>query len=182
MHANNEVGTVQPIEACAAIARAHGIPFHTDAAQSVGKISTRVDDLGVDMMAIAGHKFGAPKGIGALYVRRGTKLEPLIHGAGHEAGRRAGTESALLVTALGAACLLAGDLSRIDRVCALRDHFWRALKHRFGDEIVLNGHPEERLPNTLNISFVGRIGFEILAAMPVVAARVVSPKLPFSRA
>ena len=103
MHANNEVGTIQPIEDCAQIAHEHGIPFHTDAAQSVGKIPTRVDDLGVDFLTIAGHKLYAPKGIGALYIREGTALEQLIHGAGHELGRRAGTESALLTAALGEA-------------------------------------------------------------------------------
>ena len=93
-HANNEVGTIQPIEDCAVIARGHGIPFHTDAAQYVGKIPTRVDRLGVDLLTIAGHKLYAPKGVGALYVRTGIDLEPLVHGAGHENGRRAGTESA----------------------------------------------------------------------------------------
>jgi cysteine desulfurase len=124
MHANNEVGTIQPIEACARIAREHGIPFHTDAAQSVGKIATRVGDLGADLLSIAGHKLYAPKGIGALYVRAGTKLEPLIHGAGHEGGRRAGTESAMLAAGLGAACALANDLSAMEGVRELRDRFW----------------------------------------------------------
>ena len=107
MHANNEVGTIQPIAECARIAREHGVLFHTDAAQSVGKIPTRVDELGVDLMSLAGHKFHAPKGIGALYVRSGVTLEPLVHGAGHEHGRRAGTESALLTAALGQASELA---------------------------------------------------------------------------
>ena len=107
MHANNETGTVQPVEAIGAIARERGIRFHTDAAQSVGKIATRVDDLSVDLLSIAGHKLYAPKGVGALYVRRGTVLEPLIHGAGHEQGRRAGTESALMAAGLGEACALA---------------------------------------------------------------------------
>ena len=93
MHANNEVGTIQPIAEIAAITRAAGVLLHTDAAQSVGKIPTRVDDLGVDLLTVAGHKLYAPKGVGALYVRRGVRLEPLIHGAGHEAGRRAGTEN-----------------------------------------------------------------------------------------
>lgn len=172
MHANNEVGTIQPIEACAAIAREHGIPFHTDAAQSVGKMRTRVDELGADLLSIAGHKLCAPKGIGALYIRNGGELEPLIHGAGHEGGRRAGTESALLAAALGRACELAEDLSAIQRAKAkaLRDRFWNGLKEQFGDSIVLNGHPEERLPNTLSVSFVGRVGADILAALPNVAA------------
>jgi len=170
MHANNEVGTVQPIEACARIAREHGIRFHTDAAQSVGKISTRVEELGVDLLSIAGHKLYAPKGVGALYVRAGTKLEPLIHGAGHEGGRRAGTESALLAAGLGAACVLANDLTPMKGVRELRDRFWTSLQARFGRRVVLNGHPEKRLPNTLNVSFVGRVGADILGAMEGVAA------------
>lgn len=170
MHANNEVGTIQPIANCAAIAREHGIPFHSDAAQSVGKIPTRVGDLGVDLMTIAGHKFYAPKGIGALYMRDGIDLEPLIHGAGHESGRRAGTESALLTTALGEASVLASNLSPMQEVKALRDIFWAMLKEHFDDGVVLNGHPEERLPNTLHVSFIGRFGAEILARLPEVAA------------
>lgn len=170
MHANNEVGTIQPVADCAAIAREHGIPFHTDAAQSVGKIPTRVDDLGVDLLTIAGHKLYAPKGVGALYIRNGVDLEPLIHGAGHESDRRAGTESALLCTALGQACTLARDLSAMHEVEALRDRLWAALKERFGENVRLNGHTEHRLPNTLNVSFVGRVGAEILAAAPDIAA------------
>jgi cysteine desulfurase len=170
MHANNEVGTIQPIEECARIAREHDIPFHTDAAQSVGKVPTRVDELGADLLTIAGHKIYAPKGVGALYLRKGTVLEPLIHGAGHEGGHRAGTESAMLTAALGEACVLAGDLSAMERVKALRDLFWAALEDRFGQRVVLNGHPDLRLPNTLNVSFVGRIGNEILEALDGVAA------------
>ena len=170
MHANNEVGTIQPIEDCAAIAREHGVAFHTDAAQSVGKIPSPVDMLGVDLLSIAGHKLYAPKGVGALYVRKGVVLEPLIHGAGHEGGRRAGTESALLAAALGEACVLAGDLSDTDRIRALRERFWHGLQQRFGEQVVLNGHRELRLPNTLNISFVGRVGTDILAALDGVAA------------
>jgi len=170
MHANNEVGTLQPIADCAQIARKHGIPFHTDAAQSVGKVSARVDELGVDFLTIAGHKLYAPKGIGALYIREGTALEPLIHGAGHELGRRAGTESALLTAALGEACKLARDLSGMARIGALRDRLWTALQESCGDRVVLNGHAEERLPNTLNISFVGHLGQELLAQLPELAA------------
>ena len=170
MHANNEVGTIQPIEECAGIAREHGVLLHTDAAQSVGKIATKVDELGVDLLSLAGHKFYAPKGIGALYVRRGTALEPLIHGAGHESGRRAGTESALLIAALGKACELAQDLSVMQRVRALRDRLWDRLCQTFGDRIVLNGHPAQRLPNTLNVSFAGEVGAEILAMLDGVAA------------
>ena len=170
MHANNEVGTIQPIDAIGRVARERGIAFHTDAAQSVGKIPTAVDSLGVDLLTIAGHKLYAPKGVGALYVRRGVELEPLIHGAGHEHGRRAGTESALLAVGLGAACVLARDLAPMARVRSLRDRFWEGLQHRFGDSVVLNGHPQHRLPNTLNVSFVGQVGTEILRRLDGVAA------------
>jgi cysteine desulfurase len=170
MHANNEVGTVQPIAEAARIARAHGVLLHTDAAQSVGKIATDVNALGVDLLTIAGHKVYAPKGVGALYVRRGTPLEPLIHGAGHEGGRRAGTESALMGVGLGAACVLARDIAPMHQVRALRDRFWQKLQEAFGSGIVLNGHPKHRLPNTLNVSFVGRVGADILAQLEGVAA------------
>jgi cysteine desulfurase len=170
MHANNEVGTMQPIEECARIARNRGVPFHTDAAQSVGKIRTRVAELGVDLLTIVGHKCYAPKGVGALYVRNGIKLEALIHGGGHESGRRAGTESAMLAAALGAACALADDLAWTQRARELRDYMWDALRQRSGGQIVLNGHIEHRLPNTLNISVVRRPGAEVLAALDGVAA------------
>jgi len=170
MHANNEVGTIEPIAEVAAIAHERDVLVHTDAAQSVGKIPTRVDDLGVDLLTIAGHKLYAPKGVGALYVRRGVKLEPLIHGAGHEAGRRAGTESVLLAAALGAACELAADLRPLEEIRRLRDRLWDGLRARFGDGVVLNGHPTERLPNTLNVSFVGRVGTDVLAALDGVTA------------
>src|SRR5262245_42308557 len=137
MHANNEVGTIQPIEDCARITQAHGVLLHTDAAQSVGKVATGVDALGVDLLTIAGHQAYAPKGVGALFVRHGLRLEPLIHGAGHESGRRAGTESALLAVGLGQACELARDLAPMQRVRALRDHFWQALRAQFGNGVVL---------------------------------------------
>lgn len=170
MHANNEVGTIQPIADCARIARNHDVFFHTDAAQSIGKIPTNVDDLGVDLLSVAGHKLYAPKGVGALFIRHGMQLEPLIHGAGHEGGRRAGTESALLTVGLGKACELARDLGQMERARDLRDYFWRALQKQFGNRVVLNGHPVNRLPNTLNISFVGQVGTEILSRLDGVAA------------
>jgi cysteine desulfurase len=170
MHANNEVGTIQPIATCGRIAREHGVVFHTDAAQSVGKITTKVDELGVDLLTIAGHKLYAPKGVGALFVRRSVTLEPLIHGAGHESGRRAGTESALLAVGLGQACMLAADLAPMDHVRALRDEFWQALQAAFGSRVALNGHPSLRLQNTLNVSFIGVVGAEILARLTGVAA------------
>jgi cysteine desulfurase len=170
MHANNEVGTVQPITEIAAIAREHGIRFHTDAAQSVGKIAARVDDLGVDLLSVAGHKVYAPKGVGALYVRRGVEIEPLIHGAGHEGGRRAGTECALLAAALGKACEVARPWIGMPGIESLRDRFWERLRAAFGNTVVLNGHPTRRLPNTLNVSFIGQLGADILARLPAVAA------------
>ena len=170
MHANNEVGTIQPIRECAHIAREHGVLFHTDAAQSVGKIPTNVDELSVDLLSVAGHKLYAPKGVGALFVRGGVVIEPLIHGAGHEGGRRAGTESALLTVGLGKACELAGDLVPMERVRALRERFWQKLQEQFEDRVVLNGHPTHRLPNTLNVSCVGRVGAEILGGLDGVAA------------
>jgi cysteine desulfurase len=169
MHANNEVGTMQPIEEIAQIAHEAGVLLHSDAAQSVGKISFTIQGLGVDLLSLAGHKLYAPKGVGALYIRDGVSLEPLIHGASHESGRRAGTENVLLVVALGAAC----DLARrkgMDAVRELRDLFWRLLQNKFGDRVVLNGHPIERLPNTLNVSFVAQFGAEILGRLPGVAA------------
>lgn len=170
MHANNEVGTIQPVADIARIAYEHGIPLHTDAAQSVGKIPTKVDELGADLLSIAGHKLYAPKGVGALYVRRGIALEPLIHGASHESGRRAGTESALLTAALGKACEIAQAWIGTSEVQRLRDLFWERLRAAFGNRVVLNGPPEKRLPNTLNVSFVGHNGAEILARMPGIAA------------
>jgi cysteine desulfurase len=170
MHANNEVGTIQPIADIARIAREHGIPVHTDAAQSVGKISVRIDDLGVDLLSVAGHKLYAPKGIGALYVRRGTALEPLIHGAGQERGWRAGTESAFLALGLGVAFRTATTWVGMPSVQGLRDLLWQRLQSLVGKRVILNGHPVHRLPNTLNVSFAGYVGAEILARMPRIAA------------
>lgn len=170
MHAQNEVGTVQPIAEIGSICRRHGVPFHCDAAQSVGKIPVRVEELGVDLLTVAGHKFGAPKGVGALYVRAGTPLVPLLHGASHEGGRRAGTESALLAIGLGAACALAASRPDGDRVRGLRDRFWQALHDWLGDRVERNGHPTECLPNTLHVSFRGVRGADLLGHLPEVAA------------
>ena len=170
MHANNEVGTIEPIPGIAAIAREAGISFHTDAAQTVGKIPADVEELGVDLLSVAGHKVYAPKGIGALYIREGTRIEQFVHGAGHEAGRRAGTENVLLAVALGAACDAARRWIGMPQVQALRDRFLEGLRGIFGEKVTLNGHPTERLPNTLNVNFAGRVGAEILAMLPGVAA------------
>jgi len=170
MHANNEVGTIEPIPEISAIAREAGISFHTDAAQTVGKVSSDVEELGVDLLSVAGHKVYAPKGIGALYIREGTRVEPFVHGAGHEAGRRAGTENVLLAVALGAACDAARKRVGMPQVEVLRDRFWDRLRGIFGEKVTLNGHPTERLPNTLNVNFVGRVGAEVLAMLSEVAA------------
>lgn len=170
MHANNEVGTVQPIAEISALARAAGVPMHTDAAQSVGKIPTRVEDLGVDLLSVAGHKLYAPKGVGALYVRRGTRIDPFVHGAGHEQGRRAGTESVLLDVGLGAACEVASRWVGMPAVRDLRNRFEARLREAFGDRVTVNGGGAERLPNTANVNFVGQVGADVLARLRGVAA------------
>jgi cysteine desulfurase len=172
MHANNEVGTLQPIAEISRIAREYGITLHTDAAQSVGKVPIDVDGLGVDLLTVTGHKVYAPKGIGALYVRPGTRIDSLIHGAGHEHGLRAGTENVPYIVGLGAACALAGrrlGAGESDEVRRLRDRLHAALRSAVPG-LALNGHPEDRLPNTLNVSFPGCDGEALLAGAPSVAA------------
>jgi cysteine desulfurase len=166
MHANNEVGTIQPIRAIADVAHERGVLVHTDAAQTVGKIPIELLALGVDLMTIAGHKFYGPKGIGALIVRQGVPLEPLIHGAGHEGGRRAGTENVPYVVGLGCAAALARERIPVyqERVRALRDRLHRHILERISSA-VLNGHPVERLPNTLNLSFPGVNAAELLGML-----------------
>jgi cysteine desulfurase len=170
MHSNNEVGTIQPLEEISKITQERGVPLHTDAAQSVGKISVNVEALGVDLLTVAGHKFHAPKGIGALYVRRGIALEALIHGADHEHGLRAGTEAVALCMGLGNACELAADLSYVESMARLRDLFKQLLWNEFGASIAFNGHETHCLPNTLSVSFVNRVGADILARVPELAA------------
>jgi len=156
MHANNEVGTIQPVEQVSRLAKKHEIIVHTDAAQSAGKISIDVNTLGVDLLSLAGHKLYAPKGIGALYVKRGVKLEKFMHGAGQEKSRRAGTENVLEIVGLGEACEIAGQ--NLDRdahhMMNMRDRLFDGLKNKL-KEIRLNGHAEKRLPNTLSLSFDG---------------------------
>jgi cysteine desulfurase len=172
MHANNEVGTVQPIAEIAAAARERGVLVHTDAAQSVGKIATDVDALGVDLLTVAGHKLYAPKGIGALFVRPGTRLDAVIHGGGHEDGLRAGTENVPYIVGLGSAAELAAQRLQNGahaEMRALRDRLHAALADRVPG-LALNGHPDRRLPNTLNVSFPGWDGERLLAQAPSVAA------------
>lgn len=171
MHANNEVGTVNPIREIGRIAHRQGIPVHTDAAQSVGKIPVKVDELGVDLLSIAGHKLYAPKGIGALYVREGLQPAKLIHGAGQEDGRRAGTENVILAVGLGEACAMIEEDPE-----GLRKHL-ETMRHRLATglerefrNIRINGHPKDRLPNTLSVAFEGVKANEILSELVGVAA------------
>ncbi|OGO21741.1 MAG: cysteine desulfurase NifS [Chloroflexi bacterium RBG_16_50_9] len=173
MHANNEVGTIEPIADIGEIARENGIIFHTDAAQSCGKIRVDVNELKVDLLTIAGHKLYAPKGIGALFIRKGVQIDSFIHGAGQEKGRRAGTENVPYMVGLGKACELAGnDLPEYTaKVKALRDRLYQRIVDSLGSyRVHLNGHPERRLPNTLNISIRSAVGDELLNQIPEIAA------------
>jgi cysteine desulfurase len=171
MHANNEVGTLQPVAEIARLTRARGVPLHTDAAQSVGKISVDVRTLGADLLSIAGHKFGAPKGVGALYVRRGTPITSILHGAAQEHGLRPGTENVALIVALGTAARLARQAlpGLSDGLRQRRDQLHRLLAGAIPG-LQLNGHPEHRLPNTLHVSFPGVSGQALLQQAPAVAA------------
>ncbi len=174
MHANNEVGTIQPIEEIAEITRQRGILLHTDAAQSVGKIPLSVDALGVDLLSLAGHKFYATKGVGALYLRGGTPMEPVLVGAGHEAGLRPGTENVPAIVGLGEAARIVSeaDPGHGQSIQLLRDRLYDLLAAAIPG-LSLNGHPEQRLPNTLNLSFPGVEGRDLLAhAATDVAASV----------
>jgi cysteine desulfurase len=172
MHANNETGTLQPIAQIAEIAHRHGVLLHSDASQSVGKIPTRIADLGVDLLTIAGHKLYAPKGIGALFVRRGVELESLIYGGGQESGQRAGTENIAYIVALGTAALVAQDQlpTSMQQMRQLRDLLHQRLDEYLPGSVHLNGHETDRLPNTLNISIDRVIGEEVLAATPTIAS------------
>ena len=156
MHANNEVGAVQPIKEISELAGERNIIFHTDAAQSIGKIPTKVSELGVDLLSVAGHKLYAPKGIGALFIRKPLEPEIFCHGAGQEAGRRAGTENVMEIVGLGQACeIIERELEKnTAHMKKMRDMLQRGLEMELSD-IKLNGHPEKLLPNTLNISFKG---------------------------
>ena len=171
MHANNEVGTIQPIREIADIAHRHGAVMHSDCAQSVGKIPVDVDDLGVDLLTIAGHKLYAPKGIGVLYIRRGVEIEKFMHGADHEMGRRAGTENIILEAGLGIACqLIEQNLDGyIQHMGQMRDRLEAGLQREIPG-VRVNGHPEKRLPNTSSVSFKGQEANTILDKLQSVAA------------
>jgi cysteine desulfurase len=171
MHANNETGALQPIAEIGALAREAGVLFHTDAAQSVGKVRVDVSELPVDFLTVAGHKFYAPKGVGALYVRPGVAFTPLLHGASQEGGRRAGTENVPYMVALGAAARLARERLEADtaHLGQLRDLLHDRLRAGFPG-LGLNGPEQARLPNTLNVSFPGIAGCDLMAGVPEVAA------------
>ncbi|MBR9998469.1 MAG: cysteine desulfurase [Cyclobacteriaceae bacterium] len=167
MHANNEVGTIQPIREIAAISRKHDIVFHTDAAQSVGKIETDVAALGVDLLSIAGHKLYAPKGIGALYVKRGIPIEKLMYGAGQEMGWRPGTENVIHIAGLGKACEIAKrDFHKnVETMFAVRERLWKSLKNKLGGRVHLNTGTAGKLPNTLSVSFKGIEAHALVASL-----------------
>lgn len=171
MHANNETGVLQPITAISRVTHANGTFFHTDAAQSLGKIPVEVHALGVDFLSIAGHKLYAPKGVGALFIKKGVRIAPLLLGAGHERGLRPGTENVAFIVGLGKACEMAKNdlLTESKRVRVLRDDLWLRL-NKLVPGVALNGHPQERLPNTLSVRFPHVSGTSLLAKAPGLAA------------
>ena len=179
IHANNETGTIQPIEEIGNIARNHEIPFHSDAAQSCGKIPVNVAKLNVDLLSVAGHKLYAPKGVGAIYIRRGIRLEKLIHGADHEQNLRAGTENVMSIAGFGKACEISKELLQMEEedqtsLISSQKEMRDLLYHMINNKIPgarINGHPEHRLPNTLNISFPGiEAGLFLERIRPVAAS------------
>ncbi|MCH5372814.1 MAG: cysteine desulfurase, partial [Planctomycetes bacterium] len=172
MHANNETGVIQPIAEISEVCRDHEVLFHTDAAQTAGKIPTLVDELGVDLLTVAGHKLYAPKGIGVLYVRRGVRLEPLLCGASHESGIRPGTENVPYIVGLGHAAMLA--LKSIDgsqqKLIGLRDLLYSRLVRVIGEGLKVNGQGAPRLPNTLSVCFPEVSGPDLLGRLPELCA------------
>jgi cysteine desulfurase len=166
MFANNETGTILPIARIGEICRERGVPFHTDAVQAAGKVPIDLRALPVDMLSISGHKVNAFKGVGALYVRRGTSLGRQLAGGPHERRRRAGTENVPGIVSLGAAAMVAGRdlLPSADVYRKVRDHLWEEVARRIPD-VHLNGHPVARLPNTLNVSFLGASGESVLMGL-----------------
>ena len=166
MHANNEIGTVEPIAEIGRVARERGVPFHTDAVQTVGKVPMDVDALNVDLLSLAGHKFYGPKGVGALYVRKGVRIEPFVHGGGQERGKRASTHNVPGIVGLGAAAEIATsemeeEVVELRRLAWL---LWQGLKERIPD-IRLNGHPERRLPGNVNVCVEGAEGEAMLLCL-----------------
>lgn len=172
MHANNETGVIQPVHEIASCCRSRGILMHTDAAQSVGKIQTKVHELDVDLLSIAGHKLYAPKGVGALYLRRGVDIDPILFGAGHEMGLRPGTENVASIVGLGKAAELAEQAvtETTARMTDLRDGLQGALRQAIGPELVVFGERVKRLPNTLCVSFPRVSGYELLKRTPELCA------------
>ncbi len=172
LHANNEIGSVQPIRQIGRVCHDHQVLLHTDAAQTVGKLRTRVKELEVDLLSVAGHKMYAPKGVGALYVRRGIPLEPVLHGAGHEGGLRAGTENVPYLVGLGHAATLAeGALTTSrDQLATLRDRLAQRLRNGIGEKLTINAAGAERLPNTLSVNFPGLSGSALLRRIPELCA------------
>lgn len=175
MHANNETGTLQPVAEIGAVARTHGIPFHTDAVQSLGKVPVDVNALGVDLLSLSAHKACGPKGVGALYVRRGTRFSPLIRGGAHEGGRRAGTENVAGIVGFGLSASLAvrEQVEESARLRALSESLWSGLAARI-DRIRRNGHPDYRTPNTLNISFYAAEGESVILSLDLEGVAVSS--------
>lgn len=175
MHANNEVGTIQPIAEIGRIAREYGIPFHTDAIQTAGKLPVHVDDLNVDLLSLSGHKIYAPKGVGALFIRKGTKITPLIHGGHHEHGRRAGTENSASIVGFGKAAEIAEAerTEESERLTELRDALHRKITDRI-ERVRLNGHPTQRIAGTLNLSFAAVEGESIILSLDVEGIAVTS--------
>lgn len=168
IHGQNEVGTVQPLEEAGALCRERGVLFHVDASQSFGKIPVNVDALKADFLNIAGHKIYGPKGVGALYVRSGRNLEPLLHGGGHEGGRRSGTPAPALAAGLGEACRLVERDGLLSSVAV--EVLWEELKSALGERVVRNGDPEHTLPNVLHLTFAGISGKELLERSRIAAS------------
>jgi cysteine desulfurase len=162
MYANNEVGTIEPITEIGKIAKEKGVYFHTDAVQAVGKLDLKVKDMNIDLLSMSGHKIYGPKGVGIIYIKKGTKIVPQLLGGHHEMGKRAGTENVAGIVGLSEAARLAKrDMADEARIKELRDYLYKGITSNI-EEIHLNGHPEKRLPNTLNISFTYLEGESII--------------------
>jgi cysteine desulfurase len=173
MAANNEIGTINPIAEIGKVCRDHGVFFHTDAVQALGKVEINVEKMNIDLLSISAHKIYGPKGIGALYVRRKNprvRLSPIIHGGGHERGMRSGTLNVTGIVGFGKACELAQKnmASEVERIKKLRDRLWDGIRSQL-DEVYLNGHPTERVVNNLNVSFAFVEGESLMMGMKELA-------------